>query len=985
MTNPSKRRPGWRRLRRWARKSAQNALELARLGRLAPADGLAFEVVDRNTHCRLRRYVAAAASPGSEPLVLIPPLMLTAEIYDVAPDLSAARMLVDAGIDTWVIDFGAPEREEGGMERTLDDHVRAVAWAVERVVALTGHKVHLAGYSQGGMFAYQAAAYLRGAGLASLITFGSPVDIHKNVANVASDFAGRFMRAIQPMLELPLDRIEGLPGTLSSTGFKLLTPRKELEQLADFVRKLHNRDALKKRESRRRFLGGEGFVAWPGPALRRFVDEFIVHNRMVSGGIVVDGRTLTLADIRCPILYFLGDRDDFARPASVQAIEKAAPHAPHYPITLSAGHFGLVVGSTSLRDTWPSVIAWVRWCEGKGELPELLGAPASVRRYNDEPEEYFEVDFDYKLLTDELAENLLGRWRQIEDVFRDAGEALDNLRWRVPRLARLERMTGATKVSPSLTLAQQARALGKETFFLWRGRAFSYVDADRRVSHVTKGLISCGIQPGDRVGVLMEVRPSYLSMVTALNRLGAIAVLLKPTLSDERFADALQAVPLRALATDPEHAGRGRTHFDGPVLVLGGGGGARQLPAEVVDMEGIDPNAVELPSWYQADAGRARDLALIFVRPEKDGATTVARVSNGRWAFSALGVASAATLSPADTIYCCLPLHHPTGLLVSVGGALMGGARLALSECFDVAQFWPEVRRYGATIVFYAGEMCRPLVDAAPSAGERNHPVRLFAGSGMRADVWRRLHERFGVGVLEFYASTERNLVLANASGAKQGALGRPLPGSAEMAIVQYDFEAADFVKRRGRWKRCDPNQPGVVIARVGPHVPGDSIRTNVFRTGDRWFVTGDVLRRDIDGDYWFVDRLANMVRTPSGAVGTPKVEDALYQLPEIQLAVVFAGAKKELVAVVRARQELDPKRLSVRLCERLAPHERPRVVFRVDQIPMTDGFRPIKAKLRAAALSDAAPETDGPKTAGPEAIGVLQVLRYQPDEPGYR
>jgi len=958
-------------LKRWARKSAQNALELARLGRLAPADGLAFEVVDRSNLCRLRRYVGPDEPSQSGPLVLVPPLMLTAEIYDVAPDLSAARMLVDAGIDTWVVDFGAPEREEGGMERTLDDHVRAVAWAVERAVAITGQKAHLAGYSQGGMFAYQAAAYLRSEGLASLITFGSPVDIHKNVPNIASEFAGRFMRAVQPMLELPLDRIEGLPGTLSSTGFKLLTPRKELEQLVDFVRKLHNRDALEKRESRRRFLGGDGFVAWPGPALRRFVDEFIVHNRMVSGGIVIDGRTLTLADIRCPILYFLGDRDDFARPPSVRAIEKAAPNAPHYAITLSAGHFGLVVGSTSLRDTWPSVIEWVRWCEGQGDLPSLLGAPASIPRYNDEPEEFFEVDFDYKLLTDELAENLLGRWRRVENAFRDAGEAMDNLRWRLPRLARLERMTGSTVVSPSLTLARQARAIGDETFFLWKDRAFSYADADRRVTHVTKGLINCGIQPGDRVGVLMGVRPSYLSMVTALNRLGAIAVLLKPTLGDERFADALQAVPLRALATDPEHAGRGRALFDGPVLVLGGGRSSRALPAEVVDMEAIDPEAVELPPWYKADSGRARDLALIFVRPAKEGATTAARVSNGRWAFSALGVASAATLSPADTVYCCLPLHHPTGLLVSVGGALMGGSRLALSACFDVDRFWPEARRYGATVVFYAGEMARPLVDAAPTTGERNHPVRLFAGSGMRADVWRRLNERFGVGVLEFYASTERNLVLANASGAKQGALGRPLPGSAEIAIVQYDFEGGDFVRKWRRWQRCDANRPGVVIARVGPHVQGSSICTDVFRSGDRWFVTGDVLRRDADGDYWFVDRLANIVVTSAGVVGTPKVEDALYRLPEIDLAVVFAGGQSgKLIAVVRARDTLDPQRLTERICERLAPHERPSVIHRVDEIPMTEGFRPIKAKLGARVLSE---------------DSTLQTLRYQHDEQRYR
>ena len=75
-----------------------------------------------------------------------------------------------------MVDFGAPEREEGGLERTLADHVVAVCEAVERVREATGRDVHLAGYSQGGMFCYQAAAYLRGEGIDTVITFGSPVD-----------------------------------------------------------------------------------------------------------------------------------------------------------------------------------------------------------------------------------------------------------------------------------------------------------------------------------------------------------------------------------------------------------------------------------------------------------------------------------------------------------------------------------------------------------------------------------------------------------------------------------------------------------------------------------------------------------------------------------------------------------------------------------------------------------------------------------------
>src|SRR5690606_23372316 len=94
-------------------------------------------------------------------VLLVPPLMVTAEIYDVSADSSGVGALLERGVAPFVVDFGAPEREAGGMTRTLDDHVLAVSSAIDRVCAITGRDVHLAGYSQGGMFCYQVAALRR--------------------------------------------------------------------------------------------------------------------------------------------------------------------------------------------------------------------------------------------------------------------------------------------------------------------------------------------------------------------------------------------------------------------------------------------------------------------------------------------------------------------------------------------------------------------------------------------------------------------------------------------------------------------------------------------------------------------------------------------------------------------------------------------------------------------------------------------------------
>jgi len=940
-----------KKLRRWARRSAQNALEMVRLGRLTPVEGLPFDILDQSLHCRLRRYPYEGHAP-SAPLVLIPPLMLTAEIYDVAPDTSAVRALASAGIDTWVIDFGAPERESGGMERTLDDHVRAVAWAIERVRALTGQDVHLAGYSQGGMFAYQAAAYCRCEGIRSVITFGSPVDIHKNLPGLESDLAGRFIRAVSPLVELTLDSVEGIPGKINSLGFKLLSPKKEVEQLIDFVRKLHDRQELVRRESRRRFLAGEGFVAWPGPALRRFFDDFVVHNRLVAGGVVIDGRTVTLADIRSPILSFVGDRDEFARPASVRAIREAAPRAEIHEIELHAGHFGLVVGSVANRVTWPAVIDWIRWRDGDGAMPHALTKPSKVRLH-DEPDEYFEPDFDFELLTGEAAAAVKRTLTQAADAVRDAGVTLDHLRFQVPRLRKLEQMTGSTRISASRSLAEQARAIGDRTFFLWRGRAFSYAEANARVDNVARGLIACGLRPGERVAVLMGSRPSYLTAVTALNRLGAVAVLLAPELGDLDLARALDELAVAAVMCDPEHARRAATIAEERTrLVLGGFGSEDERDYGVaIDMEAIDPAAVVLPAWYRPDAGTARTIALVLVQPGKTGFRT-SRISNGRWAFSALGFAAAATLRPLDTVYCSLPLHHPTGLLVSVGGALVGGSRLALSRGFDPKEFWNEARRYGATVVTYAGEMARELCEQPVVRGEKNHPVRLFAGSGMRPDAWRRFQERFGVAVVELYASTERNLVLANASGAKVGSVGRVLPGSSEVALVELELKGSRVVLPEGPWRQAY-DRPGLALVRVGEHVTGERVRESVFEPGDRWYLTDDVLRRDVDGDFWYLDKLDHLLATDGGMVAMLRIEDALHRAPGVRRAVAYAltlEGQDVPVAAIRA-PNLDVPRLSETLTAELLPHERPRLVFVVLAIPLSTGFRPMKTKLRAGGL----------------------------------
>ncbi|HUO72041.1 MAG TPA: AMP-binding protein [Solirubrobacteraceae bacterium] len=940
--------------------AAQNALEVARFGGLTTDEEPSpYEVVSEQRVYRLRRYYADASTQSAAPVLLVPPLMLAAEVYDVSPRTSAVTILHEHGVDPWVVDFGAPEKQEGGLERTLADHVLAVSEAVDRVRAHTGREVHLAGYSQGGMFCYQTAAYRRNDGLSSVITFGSPVD-----TRLAMPFGlpEQFAAGAAGVLADRVFRGWALPAWASRTGFRLLDPVKSLRSRIDFILQLHDREALLPREGQRRFLEAEGWVAWPGPAMADFLRQFIAHNRMLEGGFVIEDRLVTLADLECPILSVVGSVDEIAPAPGVRAVRLAAPRADVYELCLRAGHFGLVVGSLSNHVTWPTVAAWARWRAGEGGLPE------NVKRITDEtaldlsPRVRNRVVYGAELATavgTGMARSALGAARRtvgsVRELTREAAGQL-------PRLARLEQIQPSTRISLGLLVDERRRKVPDENFFLFEDRAYSARQVNERIDNVVRGLLSIGVRQGEHIGVLMGPRPSALALAAAISRVGAVAVLLRPDADVAREAELGQ---VERIIADPERAplaaGLGELH----TFVLGGGGGPRDLGIPLAgDMEQIDPDAVTLPRWYRPNPGRASDLAFILFTGE--GANIrMNRITNKRWALSAFGTASSAALGDGDTVYSVTPLYHPSGLMMSIGGAVAGGARLALASRFEPATFWEETRRYGVTVASYTWTLLHELVDAPLQPGERHHPVRLFIGSGMPRGLWRRVQERFKPArVLEFYASTEAGAILVNLSGAKPGSMGRPLPGSSEVRIAAYDADAGGLVlERSGFARECRVDEVGMLLARVRPADPTTMIpMRGVFARDDAWLLTGDLFRRDGDGDYWRIDHVGDVIHTPDGAVFTGPIRDALGDLPAVDLAVAYGvtppGAAHELAVAavtVRAGRELRGKDIGMAL--RGVPRERrPAIVHVVEQIPVTTWFRPITGPLRSAGLPHPGP-----------------------------
>jgi putative long chain acyl-CoA synthase len=942
--------------------AAQNALEVARFGGLETGEESSpFEVVSTRPVYRLRRYFSGSgngtkADADRPPLILIPPMMLDADIYDVAPSTSAVEILHRNGVDPWVVDFGAPEREEGGLERSLNDHVIAIDEAIDRVRTETGReKVHIGGYSQGGMFCYQVAAYRRSEGIDSIVVFGSPVDTRGTLSFGLPEEAAIGAAAF---LAEHVFATSGVPAWVSRTGFRMMDPAKSLQQRLQFVRQLHDREALLPRERQRRFLEAEGWVAWPGPALADVIRQFGVHNRLVSGGFVIEDRLVTLADMTCAVLAFVGETDEIAPARSVRAARWAAPRSDVYERLLKAGHFGLVVGSTAVEVTWPTVAEWLAWRDGKGELPEgVVPIPDEDDSSERGPGRLDRIGAGAQLAVgagigaaQALAGAAFGASRTIREIVGDTAGQLDQLN-------RLGRVGARTRISLGLLLDEQRERAPDDVVLLFEDRAHTHAAVGDRVDNVVAGLLDVGVRQGEHVGVLMQTRPSALTVVSALSRLGAVAVLMRPDGDPAREAELGRAGRIIA---DPQNGERALAETGLNVYVLGGGGHDRKLAPGLVDMERIDPDAVVPPAWYEPNPGRAGDLAFILFTGSGER-TLVNRITNRRWALSAFGTASSASLSSSDTIYSATPVYHPSALLMSVGGVVAGGARLAVASEFEPSTFWDEVRRYGATVVSYTWAMLDEIAEAPPNPGEQHHPVRLFMGSGMPVGVWRRVQERFAPAtVLEFYASTEGDAVLVNLTGRKEGAKGRPLPGSAEVRIAAYDPIARRLtLGRDGFAVSSARHEVGMLLARVRRDAigsSGDGVLRGVFESGDAWLETGDLFSRDADGDHWLVDHVPALIRTKTGVVPSGPIQDSLGRIDAVALAVAYGvpsegGGQIPCAAVtLREGHELKPADLERAMAD-LGDGGIPWVVRVVGEIPLTTWYRPQTGPLREQGL----------------------------------
>ena len=534
--------------------------------------------------------------------------------------------------------------------------------------------------------------------------------------------------------------------------------------------------------------------------------------------------------------------------------------------------------------------------------------------------------------------------------------------------------TASITRDPAVTLPvlvdSWAQRWGDAPALIAREETLSYRELASRVSRYARVGLACGIAPGDSAALLMGNCAEYIAIWLGLTRIGASVALVNRHLTGAGLAHSIAIVSPKVVFVDAEHADIYLEAMENaavrPVTFTTGAeqSGIVSLHALAVgDRERLNVDGVPLPTLDMT--------ALRIYTSGTTGLPKAANVSHYRLMQWSHWFAGLLDTGPADRVYNCLPLYHSVGGVVATFSTLVGGGAVVIRPRFSASEFWSDVRAERCTLFQYIGELCRYLVSAPPAPDAGNHGLRIAFGNGLRGDVWNEFQQRFAIPhILEYYASTEGNFSLYNCEG-EPGAIGRiPAFLSQQLAVtlVRVDAERGEPLRNAdGLCQGCEVDEAGEALGRIA-HQPGSRVGAfegytdgeastrkvlrDVLTKGDSWYRTGDLMRRDARGFYYFVDRLGDTFRWKGENVSTTEVEAACASATGVLEAVAYGVAVpgsdgRAGMAALRVDSTFDINTLRPHLITRLPAYARPVFIRLLNQpVDTTGTFKPRKRVL---------------------------------------
>ncbi len=515
--------------------------------------------------------------------------------------------------------------------------------------------------------------------------------------------------------------------------------------------------------------------------------------------------------------------------------------------------------------------------------------------------------------------------------------------------------------------------------FAFEGKTLTYAEFDQLANRFASWAKGQGLTRGQTVALFMPNRLEYVAIWYGLSKVGVITALINNNLAGAPLAHCINVSGALHCIVDAEtspcfEAVKGQLTRHVQQWTLGKAEGDQH------DMGQALKSCSPIRPDRETARGEitAKDTALYIFTSGTTGLPKAAKVTHMRVQLYMGGFAGSTGANETDRIYIVLPLYHATGGLCAVGAAILNGGCVVLRKKFSASQFWDDIVAEDCTMFVYIGELCRYLINQPDHPLERSHKLREAFGNGLRPDVWEEMQPRFAIPfVLEFYGATEGNVSMFNFDG-KPGAIGRVpkwLTWRFNFKLVKFDLDREEPVRGPdGFCIPCGPDEVGECVGLMGADARTNytgyadksasekKVLRNVFKHGDAWFRTGDLMKQDKDGYYYFVDRIGDTFRWKGENVSTSEVAERLAHVPGVKEVNVYGVPVGKLdgkagMASIVVGPEFDIEALYAYVDRELPTYARPLFVRLQPEIETTgtfkyrkidlveDGFDPAKVK----------------------------------------